>query len=146
MVVTEPQGDIAAWLLQRLHYVPTPNLVVFGSFSEKENRLVGAVGFDNWGTKSVEMHCAGEGSRWVTKELLYKSFYYPFIIGGVNTIIGRVAADNKEALNFDKKLGFKEQCRIPNAWEDGIDLVILAMQKEDCRFLHFDKERYGVAA
>ena len=134
IVVTEPQNALAAWLCSRIKYVPTSNLIVFGQYSGARKELVGAVGFDNWSSSSVEMHCAGEG-RWITRELIYKSFTYPFVRGGVEVVIGRVGGDNAKALKLNRHLGFVEQCRIPNAWEDGHDMVIMAMQKADCKWL-----------
>ena len=134
IVLTDPQDALCSWLCERITYVPTPNMVVFGQYNVAKKRIIGAVGYDNWAINSVEMHCAGEG-RWVTRELIYKSFQYPFIRGGVKVVIARVGGDNAKALKFNTHMGFKEQCRIPNAWDGDTDLVILAMQKTDCKWL-----------
>jgi hypothetical protein len=145
MIVSEPQEAISAWLLERLHYVPTRNFVSFGNYSSLERRLIGAVGFDNWSEASVEMLCAGD-SGWLTRELLFKAFHYPFILGGVNVVLARVGSDNDEAIRLNKHLGFVEQCRIPKAWDGGEDLILMAMTKEQCRWLSLENGRFVNAA
>mgnify|MGYP001819529277 CR=1 FL=1 len=143
-VVVEPQGRVSAWLLERIHYVPTAGFVAFGQYSESKRRLIGAVGFDNWSPASAEMHCAGDPG-WLTKELLFKAFYYPFVLGGVKVVIARVGSSNAEALRFDTRIGFVEQCRIPDAWDGGEDLVILALHKDNCKWLNMkNTEKYCV--
>lgn len=133
MVVTQPEELLANYLCTEVKLVPTPNLRCLGNWSLAENRLVGVVGYDNWGSTSVEMHVAGE-KGFVSKELLYKAFAYPFVIAGLNVVMGRVNSNNKKALRFNKHLGFKEMCRIPNAVRNG-DLVVMAMQKSECPWL-----------
>jgi RimJ/RimL family protein N-acetyltransferase len=109
-------------------------MTCLGSYDTEKKKLVGVVGFDNWSTASVEMHVAGEG-RWLSREMLVKSFLYPFMVGGVNVAIIRMDGGNTRAIKFVKKLGFVEACRIPRAWEEGRDMVIAAMHKENCRWI-----------
>tara|TARA_R110000772_G_scaffold51809_7_gene118899 strand:+ start:6641 stop:7075 length:435 start_codon:yes stop_codon:yes gene_type:complete len=135
MIITEPQDFMAHWLTERISYVPTPNLRCIGNYSTRLQELIGVVAFDNWSECSVEMHTAGNGN-WLTRELLYKSFSYPFDHGGVNTVICRIDSGNARSLKFCERIGYKEQCRIPNAWEGSRDMVIVAMQKHECRWLN----------
>jgi len=133
MVVTEPQETLIRHLCTAIKYVPTPNMVCLGQYSLTKDKIVGVVGFDHWGPTSVEMHVTGEPG-FVSKELLYKTFAYPFVIGDLDVVLGRIDSNNAKALRFNKHLGFKEMCRIPNAARSG-DLVVMAMQKSECRWL-----------
>jgi hypothetical protein len=133
MVVNDPQDMLAEYLCSAVHYTPTKHFYCLGRWSLTKNKLVGVVGFDHWGLTSVEMHVAGEPG-FVSKELLYKTFALPFIVQDLDVVLGRVDSNNKAALRFNKHLGFQEMCRIPNAARSG-DLVVMAMQKTECRWL-----------
>lgn len=133
--LTEPQDALRAWLIERIGYTPTPHMICMGNYNADTEKLAGVVGFDNWSGASVEMHVAGDCPGWCNRELLFKVFAYPFLQGGLNVAIIRVSSGNAGSLKFVKKVGFKEQCRIPNAWDGGYDMVILAMQKDECRWL-----------
>jgi len=132
IVVVEPQDALRAWLCDKIKYVPTPNMTCIGLYSLDDKELKWVVGYDGWSENSVEVHLAGSG--YLNREFLYKGFAYPFIHGGVKVLVGRVSSANKKALRLNKHLGYREMCRIPNAAEDG-DLVIMAMQREECRWL-----------
>lgn len=134
--VADPQDVLTHWLCRRLNYVPTKDMVCFGQYDADEERIIAVVGFDSWSETAVEMHVASDSPNWMNRELLWKSFYYPFVTGGKSVVLARVAADNKEAMRLDLKLGFLEMCRIPNAAPGEVDLVVLAMQREGCRWLN----------
>jgi len=66
---------------------------------------------------------------------LWAVFDYPFNKLGVSVILGQVCKDNEDALRLNRHLGFKVVADIPDAHMSG-DLVIMAMRKEECRFLN----------
>jgi RimJ/RimL family protein N-acetyltransferase len=81
------------------------------------------------------MHVASFNKRWLSKSLLFVVFGYPFLQLGCLKVIGRVAAHNNQALEFDLKLGFKEEARIRDVYPEG-DLLILTMRRDQCRWLN----------
>jgi len=68
--------------------------------------------------------------------LLYEVFHYIFITANRETAIGLVNSDNRKALNFDKKIGFKELTRIKDGHKKGVDTVILELRKEQCMWIN----------
>lgn len=42
-----------------------------------------------------------------------------------------VPSDNVKALKFNAKLGFKEVCRLKDAYDHGVDFVIMELRPED---------------
>lgn len=91
--------------------------------------------------QSVSMHIASDGSkRWLTRLFLRESFAYPFEQLGVQRVTGLVAASNPDALRFDLHLGFQVEGRMRAAAQDGSDLLVLGMLRQECRHL---KEEYG---
>jgi RimJ/RimL family protein N-acetyltransferase len=83
---------------------------------------------------SVLCHMAGWSPRWMTRELLYVGFDYPFNALRVKTLYATVPADNTRALKINRRWGFKDVVTLPDVYPDG-DMVILGMRREDCRFL-----------
>lgn len=100
----------------------------------KGERLLGGVIYQGYTGASIEMHVAGFDPVWLSRDLLWAVFAYPFIQLGCLKVIGRVKQSNSKALEFDLKLGFKEEARVRDVYPDG-DLFILTMRREDCRWL-----------
>jgi RimJ/RimL family protein N-acetyltransferase len=110
---------------------------------------VAVVGFDGWNGSACEMHIAGEGSRWMSRELLFAAFDYPFNIGKCQIVLGRVPSGNTSAVRLNLHLGFKIEHTIRGAHPDGA-LHIMSMRREECRWLdkgrRNGKEERGVSA
>jgi hypothetical protein len=84
----------------------------------------------------VQMHIASiKGYETRPRQLLYAAFDFPFNVLHVDLLIGVINSLNIHALKFDLKLGFREKTRWKNMHEDGGDLIILEMHKNDCRWL-----------
>jgi len=101
---------------------------------EQDGKLIAVCGFDNYNGRSLHMHIAAEGKRWMTKEYLWYCFHYPFVEVGVDKIIGIVEEGNKKAIRFDNRLGFVHEATIEDAHPNGA-ILILTMTKQQCRFL-----------
>lgn len=97
--------------------------------------LYGGSIFQNFVYESIGIHVASYKSNWITRDLLFCTFGYPFLQLGVNRIFGQVAADNDAALKFDLNLGFKQIARIPGVFPGGVDDIVICMEKTECRFL-----------
>lgn len=54
---------------------------------------------------------------------------------GCKRIWGLVPSNNPKALKLDKHIGFTEVTRIPDAIRDGVDYIVMRLNKEDCRWL-----------
>lgn len=99
------------------------------------DRLLGGVIFQNFTGASIRMHMASFDSRAMNRDILWAVFHYPFVQLGCELLLGEVPSNNKKALDIDKKLGFKPVARIEGAYPDG-DLVVMAMRREECRWLN----------
>lgn len=89
------------------------------------------------------MHVVGDGSRWIDREMLRVCFDYAFNKGKRVAVYGHVASNNERALQLDKHLGFTEVHRIKDAVDDGVDLIILEMRRENCRWLKDRRLNHG---
>lgn len=101
---------------------------------EKDGELLAGVLYDNHTGRSVQMHVAAVGKRWMVREYLQFCFIYPFGQLKVNKVIGLVDSTNADALKFDLHLGFRQEAMIKDAGKTG-DTIILTMTRDQCRFL-----------
>ena len=131
-VVTADQEYMRAWLGNKLGEKLPENTTCIGQ--EKDGNLVAVIGYCGFLPKSCVMHVAAIDDNWISKDLLWATFDYPFNKLGVSVIIGQICGSNEDALRLNRHLGFKVIAEIPDAHMDG-DLVIMAMRREDCRWL-----------
>ena len=131
-VVTADQDYMRAWLGNKLGEKLPENTTCIGQ--EKDGNLVAVIGYCGFLPKSCVMHVAAIDDNWISKDLLWATFDYPFNKLGVSVILGQICGSNEDALRLNRHLGFKVIAEIPDAHMDG-DLVIMAMRREDCRWL-----------
>lgn len=93
-----------------------------------------AVAYNAFVGKTCCIHSVIHRPDLVSRSIVRETFEYPFITCGCEAVIGLVDSTNDAALNFNKKLGFKEVHRIPNGGPDG-DMIIMQMLRSDCRWL-----------
>jgi RimJ/RimL family protein N-acetyltransferase len=131
-VVTDNQEHLKGWITGVLGMQFSPYATFIGQ--EIDGEIKAVVAFDNILDKSCEMHTAAIVPNWISRDLLWACFDYPFNILKVKVILATVASTNKEALKLDRHLGFVDKAYIEDAHIDG-DLVILAMRRENCQWL-----------
>lgn len=103
--------------------------------SRSENgKLLGGVIFQGYTGASIGIHVGSFDPRWLNKDMLWIAFHYPFDQLGVQKLFGQIPSDNRKALDFNNKLGFKEEARIAGVFPDA-DLVVMSMRREECRWL-----------
>lgn len=93
-----------------------------------------AVGYNGFVGKTCCMHVVIQKPEALTPRIVREAFEFPFVVCGCVAVLGMVDSLNDAALDFDRRLGFKEIDRIEGAGLDG-DLVILRMLRSDCRWL-----------
>lgn len=129
-------GYVLEWLADRiLHDGETfPEDATWIALVE-DNNILGATCFTNLRGKSIEMHFAGAKTGWLTRKFIWRCFYYVFVELGCLRAIGLVRKDNLKALITDIKLGFTVECLMRHADDDGEDMYLLSMLKDECKWL-----------
>ena len=56
-----------------------------------------------------------------------------------------MSADLKKALKFDKNIGFKEVGRIPNGDSEGVDLVVLVLERHEFKYWKENNSGWRIA-
>lgn len=119
---------------EKTSYVPTYQFNGM-KLTAPTGKILVMVGFDYWTPNSVQMHIFIESPKALTKHFIREVFAYAFITANRKLVIGLTPGDNAPALEFNRRIGFKEVHRIADAWVDGVDIVAQVMRRDDCRWL-----------
>jgi RimJ/RimL family protein N-acetyltransferase len=96
--------------------------------------VAAAVGFNTFIGKTCCMHVVVQEPQHVTRKMIRDAFDYAFNVAKVEVIFGPVDSTNAAAIEFDKRIGFREIGRFPGAGLEG-DLVLFAMTRDECRWI-----------
>lgn len=107
---------------------------VIARVSDDGKKLLGGVIFREYTGVSIEAHLASYDPHWISRDMLWVCFHYPFIKMNCRKILGYIPSSNLKALEFDLKLGFKVEARIADVYPDA-DMILVSMRREDCRWL-----------
>jgi len=129
------------------HYAgvqPSADLICMGWVTE-EKKLVIVVGFGGYLGKVAQIHVAyAPGWHFTPRALLGAVFRYAFQTEGREMLLGILNSRNEKAMRLDLHLGFREIFRLHGMHDDGGDLVVLAMTKDECRYLKEQNDAPGV--
>lgn len=115
------------------HFNPECDQVIARVSGEK---LLGGVIYQQFTGESIAIHSASFAPNWLSRELLWVIFDYPFNQLGVKRIFGHVPESNTHALQFDLKVGFRIVTTIDGVFRDG-GAIIIVLEKADCRWLDY---------
>lgn len=127
---------LAAEIMGREIYVtPSGDLQAIFWVNEKTNEIEWVVGYTGFLGKTCQMHVVNLSKKTTPRKLIWAAFHYPFVMCGLETVFGVLNSNNAHAVDYDKKLGFKEVNRFPGVHDDGGDIVLLQMNRSDCRWV-----------
>lgn len=102
----------------------------------RDGEMLAGVLYEGFNGQNVWMHVAAQpGGRWMTRKFLWACFDYPFNDLGAKRVSAYVNASNKVARKLDDHIGFKQEAVLKGAAEDGGDVILYAMWREDCKYV-----------
>lgn len=121
------------------NYNPAVDPVI--SHVDAEGKLLGGVIYDGYTGPCVFAHQAAFSKHWLSRDMLWMIFDYPFNQLKVKKICGTIPSCNQALLAFNFKLGFTVETAIKDAYPDG-DMLILSMTRASCRWLNVKPRAY----
>lgn len=132
-IVTDNQAELLAWAEEHSSSLYRSDAKAIGRLRNGDISVV--VVYDTFSKAGCCMHIASDNSRrWATRSFLAEVFYYPFVTCDFLRVTGLVPVRNRQALSFDKKLGFQFEGVMRNADVDD-DIVVLGMLRSECIFI-----------
>jgi hypothetical protein len=126
---------MSQFLLQYAFVHPSADLKMIGWV--EGNSLAICVGLNGFMGKVCQMHVAMRPDfRFSPRLMLREVFRYAFNDCEREMVLGVVNSKNEEALRYDLHLGFKVMYALPKLHDDGGDIVLLGMTKDECRWLN----------
>lgn len=122
-------------LLKEIGVQPSADLQALFWASSKTNEIEWCIGYTSFLGKTCQIHVVNFNKKYTPRKLLWAAFDYPFNQAGVETLIGIVNSKNELAMKYDQNLGFKEVYRFEGVHDEGGDVVVFEMKKQDCRFI-----------
>jgi RimJ/RimL family protein N-acetyltransferase len=113
------------------------------SHTDSDGKLLGGVIYDGLTGPCIFAHQASFNKRWLSRDMLWVMFDYPFNQLKCKKICGTIPSSNLGLLAFNVKLGFKVEATIKDAYPDG-DMLVMSMTRDECRWLDI-KQRSFVA-
>lgn len=102
----------------------------------RDGQLIAGTLYEGFNGTTVWCHIAAiPGRRWMTREYLRHIFEYPFEQLCVESIMVWVESTNKDSLRFCTNLGFSEEAVLRGAGANGVDVHLLRMWRNECRFI-----------
>lgn len=95
----------------------------------------GGVLFTNFTGESMQVHVAGFQPRWLSRDLLWVAFDYPFRQLQVQRLFSQMQETNLDAIRFNLGLGFQQVARIEGVYDFGVACIVTRMEEHECRFL-----------
>ena len=110
---------------------------------DEQNNIEWVIGYTAFIGKTCQMHMVNLKGGYTPKDLLFGAFDYPFNFLGLEKAFGIVNSLNTKAMEYDKKLGFREVMRFEGMHCDGGDMVVFEMNKSDCRWIR-ERKNYEI--
>jgi hypothetical protein len=99
------------------------------------NSTVGACIMDNFTNNSVQCHFMLTHPMLLKHGFLECCFNYMFNECGVKYVYGLVPGNNEKALKLNKHMGFTVKTVMEEAFEDGVDYVLMELKRANCKFI-----------
>lgn len=123
------------WVIRQIPILRVEDTCGIMAIDTDNNETVGACILDNWTANSVQAHFMCATPMLLKHGFIEECFDYLFNERELKYIYGMVPEDNVRALKLNKHMGFTEKMRLPDAWADGIDYVVMELKKENCKYL-----------
>lgn len=132
-VVWDQSQVVGKWVFAKFgsHFDPLSATAIG---QESAGQIVGGCVFDCHSGQAVQMHVAGIGGHWMTRDFLRAVLQYPFLQLKVKKIIAPIDSTNAQARKFVEHVGFIPEATIADAGRHG-NLILYTLTRQQCRYL-----------
>jgi hypothetical protein len=123
------------WIQQQVGILRCEDTTGIMAIDADKNETVGACIMDNWTQNSVQCHFMISSPLVLRHKFLECCFGYMFNTFGVKYVYGLVPANNEKAVKLNTHMGFTIKARLEEAYEVGVDYLLMEMKRENCPFL-----------
>jgi len=134
LIVSQPREMLWAWMNQRVPTLPwSEDFRAIGLV--RDDCLVAVAGYNAFCGRTCNMHAAVDDASKITREFVRAAFSYAFEELGLVAVLAWMDSSKEKSLLIDLKAGFSKVYSIPGATLNGDELVLIQMNRGDCRWL-----------
>lgn len=140
-VIIHESAQLIDWASDRLgiQFFADARAIGWGAYPE----IRAAAIYERWSGNDCVVHLVSdEKPGWLTRNFIAAGFYFPFVMGGLQRVTGLVPAANARARRLNLHFGYREEGCLRRGAENGDDIIIMGMLREECRFIS-EEHRHG---
>jgi hypothetical protein len=100
--------------------------------------------YERWTGSDCCVHLVSDQRPgWLARRFIAAGFSYPFIVGRLRRLTGLVPASNFRALRLNEHFGFRREGALRAGADDGGDMIVMGMLREECRFISERDKSHG---
>ena len=127
---------LAEFMRDKAFVQPTPDTRYIAWIDPGGGAIKMVVALNSFVGKTCQIHVAmRDGFSFTPRKMLEAVFEYAFDTAERELLVGVVNSKNKTAMAYDRHLGFVESHRLPGVHDDGGDVVIMTMNRSQCKYL-----------
>lgn len=100
-----------------------------------DDEIIAAALFEGFRETWCNIHTAIKPGVSLTRKELRHAFSIPFVAFGMRKVLGFVEQGNQAAIRMNERLGFQLEGVLTNATSEGKDLLVFALNKDQCRWI-----------
>lgn len=98
------------------------------------SKLLGGVIYQEFTQESIRMHTAGFSPTWLSRQMLFAAFYYPFVTLKCARAFATIPEWNEPSIRLAERLGFTFHVKIDGVFTKGA-LMVYVMERHECRWV-----------
>lgn len=128
----EQTPSILRWAERRLQ-CRFNNAVTLAEY--QNNKIIAVVVLSSFRLSGCELSIVSDTPRWGTKRFLKEVFNFCFNHAKYKRVTAMVSVDNISSIKTVKRLGFICEGKLRKAGDNGQDMWIFSMLKNECRWI-----------
>lgn len=135
MIKLKPMTDQAEWLFfkQRTSVVWCEDTQGIVAYDERGIQAMAV--FDTWTPDACSIHYCLVSPMAIRAGFFREVFNHVFNVCGRTHIFGLVPSNNRKSIALSRHFGMEDVTTIPDAVGKGVDILVMRMNKEDCRWI-----------
>ena len=122
------------WICEQVRILRVEDTTGIVAVNSDTGELLAACVMDNWTCSSVQCHLTITDMMAVRHGFIQKITDYVFTEQDKKFMYGLVPSNNEKALKLNKHFGFTEKTRLHGTFGEGLDYVILELNRENCPY------------
>lgn len=121
------------WVKEKAHVIRCEDTQGITALREGEIQAVAV--FDSFTACACNVHMAIVNPFVIRAGFLNEIGRHLFVVCGRSRIFGLVPSNNPKALKLNRHIGMIEVARVPDALDEGVDYIVMEMEKARCRWI-----------